>query len=818
MRMTNVASRTILRSVLCGASLAALSLPMAANAQDGEDTSAEDDRIVVTAQFREQFLQDTPLAITAVDAATLRAKNQTDITQVADRAPNVSLRPQGAAFGPSVSASIRGVGQSDFNPAFEPGVGMYIDDVYFPQLTGSLFDLLDLERVEILRGPQGTLAGKNSIGGAIKLYSKKPSGDPDGFVEAGFGEFDAVRVRGATNFTLIEDKLWGRISGTSMSRDGYVKNLDYGCTHPGLGFPVERQISNCVTGTEGGIDYTAARLAFRWMPNDDLQFDLSFNIIDEDSDPIPNIPANFGQTPAPVLDFALGAPRLLWDHPLGELGVFPYAYGTTTSATAPGCLFLAWQNSCDPLSPNSMYVNYSTYDDYRSGVTIRKEKTLEARDLTFAISYLFGNDMSFKSITAFRELTSGWGQDEDGTPIPLGYLYQYVDQEQMSQEFRLSGGSSDSFDWTVGAFYHNSETPVTGRIGLGYVAFDFIHGPDPVETTNLAAFANGTFYLGDAFELNLGARFSDDEKDYSFQRRNPDLSPILPCVGPPGTVGNPPNCLISQVDGESASFSDTRTDYRVALSYRFNENSLAYGSYSTGYKGGGNNPRPFFNSQIVGIDPEELETFELGFKSDFWDGRARLNAAYFINDYTDIQANFSFCPQFTDPVPCLATLNAGDADVDGFEIEFDAAITDNFLVEASFASLDFEWTKLVEGADVDPNGVTPFSPETTWSIGAQYSAETDRGSLIFRLDANYQDDIFTEPNNESGSLIGDYTLLNGSVALRSSDDRWTIKLEAKNITDEEYLYYVQDGSSEGIDYAAPALPRTWMFSIRRDFF
>jgi len=801
-------------SVVAALGIFSLSAPSIA-----QDESGGLEEIIVTAQFREQSAQDTPLAITAISGDTLEQRSQLSVAEIAAQAPNVTLTQAGAFGGNSLTAYIRGVGQIDFIPSVEPGVGIYVDDVYYASITGAVLELLDLDRVEVLRGPQGTLAGKNSIGGAIKLYSKKPSGDLDGFVEAGFGEFDAVRVRGATNFTLIEDKLWGRVSGTSLSRDGYVENLDYGCTHPGLGFPVVRQIEGCVTGTEGGVDYTAARMAFRWTPNDDVELNFSFNIVDEDSDPIPNVPVNFGQTLAPVFDTAgLGIPFLLWDN----AAPLPYSYGGAPIATPPGCLFLAYgPQSCDPLSPNSLYVNYATYDDSRSGVKITREKTLEARDFTFSIDWLLGGNLAFKSISSFRELTSGWGQDEDGTPIPLGYLYQYVDQEQLSQEFRLSGGSSDSFDWTVGAFYHNSETPVTGRIGLGYVGFDFIHGPDPVETTNLAAFANGTFYVGESFEINAGIRFSDDEKDYTFQRRNPDLSAIQPCLGAPGTpegANNPPNCLISDVAGESASFSDTRTDYRLALSYKFADNSLVYGSYSTGYKGGGNNPRPFFNSQIVSINPEELGTFEVGLKSDFWDGRARLNAAYFINDYQDIQANFSFCPQFAQANPCLATLNAGDADVDGFEIEFDAAITDNFTVEATFASLDFKWTSLVEGADVDPNGITPFSPETTWSIGAQYSAGGPRGTFFARLDANFQDDIFTEPNNESGSFIGDYTLLNGSIALRSPDDLWTIKLEGKNLTDEEYLYYVQDGSSEGIDYAAPALPRTWMLTIRRNFF
>src|SRR6478736_1428274 len=144
--------------------------------------AADGDTIVVTAQFREQNLQDTPLAITAVNAAMLEARSQTNISEVANQAPSVTLKPQGAAYGPSLGANIRGVGQFDFNPALEPGVGFYVDDVYYATLTGSILDLLDLDRVEVLRGPQGTLSGRNSIGGAVKLYSKKPEGDNSGYV------------------------------------------------------------------------------------------------------------------------------------------------------------------------------------------------------------------------------------------------------------------------------------------------------------------------------------------------------------------------------------------------------------------------------------------------------------------------------------------------------------------------------------------------------------------------------------------------------------------------------------------------------------
>src|SRR5262245_22953479 len=192
--------------------------------------------VTVTAQFRAQNLQQTPIAITAVTAGMLEQRNQTDISQVAGQAPNVTLQPNGAAFGSSMVAFIRGVGQTDFNLALEPGVGIYVDDVYYSTLTGSVLDLLDLDRVEILRGPQGTLAGKNSIGGAIKLFSQKPTGNGGGYLEATAGTLNRVDARGAGDFKL-SDTLFARVSFATKHHDGYVKRLDYACTHPGSNLP-----------------------------------------------------------------------------------------------------------------------------------------------------------------------------------------------------------------------------------------------------------------------------------------------------------------------------------------------------------------------------------------------------------------------------------------------------------------------------------------------------------------------------------------------------------------------------------------------------
>ncbi len=230
------------------------------------------EEVVVTAQFREQGLQKTPVAITAVNAEQLQQRSATAITDVAAFAPNVVSTPGSSGFGPVAQTYIRGVGQNDGSFALEPGVGIYVDDVYNGILLGSVFDLLDIDRVEVLRGPQGTLAGKNSLGGAIKLFSKKPDGDGGGYVEATYGEFNRTDVRAGGNFTLLEDKLYARVAGVSKHRDGYLDRLDFACVNPGSGAPnAITSRKDCKIGTEGGQDLQAVRVALRWLATDDIE-------------------------------------------------------------------------------------------------------------------------------------------------------------------------------------------------------------------------------------------------------------------------------------------------------------------------------------------------------------------------------------------------------------------------------------------------------------------------------------------------------------------------------------------------------------------
>ncbi|HWL47890.1 MAG TPA: TonB-dependent receptor plug domain-containing protein, partial [Sphingomonadaceae bacterium] len=276
-------------SVLAMAAMAA----SVAHAQDSAPAAPDSSQaalgeIVVTAQFRSSKLQETPLAITAISADQLEARSFTNIADVGQTAPSVTLRLGSSGYGKSTQAYIRGVGQYDFNFALEPAVGFYVDDVYHATLFGSTFDLLDLDHVEILRGPQGTLFGKNSIGGAVRLISKKPANDFEASVEGTYGSYERIDLRGMINVPLIDDVLALRVSGVSKQRNGYVDRIDYACAFPSLAGSVPPTVTatggTCKVGTLGGESVRAGRAALRFTPSSAVEINLVAEVVDDNSE------------------------------------------------------------------------------------------------------------------------------------------------------------------------------------------------------------------------------------------------------------------------------------------------------------------------------------------------------------------------------------------------------------------------------------------------------------------------------------------------------------------------------------------------------
>ncbi len=534
--------------------------PAAQAAADQSASEPGSPDIVVTAQFREQRLQDTPIAITAVNAEMLEARGQTNIAQIAAQAPNVSLRPQPQNGGTGLIAFIRGVGQTDFNYALDPGVGVYIDDVYIPTLSSSLLQLIDLDRVEILRGPQGTLAGKNSIGGAIKLFTAKPQGDNSGSLRVEYGSYNKLAVRGMADFALSPD-LAVRVSGMAQGSDGYVAMLDYGQTHPTSNVPANnvRGSGNSDYQTMGGQSIAAGRLALRWTPTDRLEVNLSGDYTRERSEAIPvvviaagaivNNPANFDPDSSGLAVNTIGTPLLV---------------GKDGNPVPVDCRFVpAGQYSCDTggnlLGWDPRFVSYSNFMDAMEPSDMAPFKPYFAipqtnfngwgvqGNLTFDLT----DDVQLVYIGSYRKYNSKFGQDQDGTPVPVAQLDNELNHHAFSSELRLNFEAADGLiDGTVGAYYLDQEGTYTARVDLNYVnpVIDFLHGPDTTPSETKAVFGTVTVHPTDALSITGGLRYTKDKKDYTYFRRNPDgtLPNGFECFVDPGNPTLQPNCLLGR--------------------------------------------------------------------------------------------------------------------------------------------------------------------------------------------------------------------------------------------------------------------------------
>jgi len=803
----------------------------AALAQEGQIET-----VIVTAEFREADVQQTPVAITAVSGDMLEARAQANVFQVAAQSPNVTLVPGGQGRS-GMMASIRGIGQIDFIAALEPGVGVYVDDVYYPQLTGSLLDLLDLDRVEILRGPQGTLAGRNSIGGAIRLYSKKP-GDDDGGgrVTVGYGSYDQVDLRGMADFEISPGKLALRVAGASRERDGYIDVLDYECTHPGSGIYTNATgRRDCKLDEWGNQAYVTGRANLRWTPTDRFSMDIIADFLNDSSGTAAStllwadrttIEAN-AANPALSIDDGNPATPLVYyrDHIFVPYGPF--------------------RNANDPI--NDPYVNYATLTDPyatmpvgggdtingTTGVPVNfkplalpSRNTLDHRGVSVNLSWDLNDNMTLTSITAYREYDTWMTWDSDLSPIPVTMLDNLLTHDQTSEEIRLSS-STDLVDYTVGAFYFDQYTDYTARVDLNYAVIDFVHGPDPTPATTWAIFANATWHLTDRFNLSTGVRYSDEQKQYTHHRHNPDYSPVAGPTDP----GFPVNIRLFGVEGLTAEFTDSRTDWRLAADFDVGDNAMLYASAATGYKSGGVNPRPFFPQQLNVFNPETMTSFEVGIKSTLANNSLRLNAAVFTTDYEDIQLLLNECevPTFIDPdgigAPCVKPANVGNADVNGVELELEWYATDNLLIDGSVSTLDFQYTSVdavaLTGSPIAPlDMITPYTPELKWALGLQYGHDlSDGGRINVRVDANFQDDIYSNATNDDRyNKIDSYTLSNARLWWESATEEWNIGLEVHNLTDE--LYYLttfDQHASVGQVQAQPAMPRTYLVSVSKRF-
>lgn len=752
--------------------------------------------IVITAQFRSQQLQDTPIAITAVTAATLTNRGLTQIEDIQKTAPNVSLRLAGNTNGQAVQAFIRGIGQTDSNLVLEPGVGVYVDDVYQGTLFGSTFDLLDLDRVEVLRGPQGTLFGKNAIGGAIRLVSAKPNGDGSIHAELTTGSYHRLDMKAGFDVALIPDQLFLRASGFSKSRDGYVDRISFACARPAeagkLTAPANAD-ANCKVGTQGGENVKGGRVALRILPSAKLEINLAGDYTDNSSEAV--------------------ASELVAVDP-GQLAFGPLA---------PFNANFAIPNFGIPLDgrfvPPKHFQTYATYDNILinngpgnpvTSTSIPPVNSVRSWGVAGTIDLELTDSIKLKSITGYRAYSGATAAIVQNAPISLGYNYNVFKHNQFSQELRLVGDSFNrTLEWALGAYYFRSTSRLQGSVSINPFALTFSQD-DPSHVRDKAAFAQATFHVTDALSVTGGVRYTHETKDFLY-RHNFTAAP------------------------SPQTYNEWTPHFSV--DYKLTDHAMVYASYSKGFRAGGFNPRPFSPAQLTPFAPERLESYEVGFKTDWFDRHLILNGSAFYGRYTNLILNSSR-PDSTG-IPFLGPLNVGKADIKGFELELTAKPVGGLAINGSVGLADYKYKSLGSAVGCADPGVTAPNPGVNcvpgnplyssipigtprWTAngGIEYAFDLgSAGSLTPRLDANYQSTIFWSNDNSARSKTPSMALLDARITYVSKDKDWSLSLGVTNLANKFYYVNYNDliAGGLGILEGQPGRPREWSLTLRHHF-
>lgn len=777
------------------------------------------EEVIVTAQRRETLLQDTPIAVTAFNAEKIADLGIYDITDLGSFAPNTNIQKQPSSNS-NMSIYIRGVGSGETSLMVDPKTSFYLDGVYMSKTVGAVFDIVDLQAIEVLRGPQGTLFGRNSTGGAINVTTIKPSGELGGNLEANVGNDGYRRIAGSVDLPKMADMLSVKLSAMKMEYDGWADN-DF----PG---------SESDLGSEDNKSY---RVALRLEPVEQLTIDYVFDKTDNRGVPTPfqvtkvkdSIYNGFTTTP------------------------FPYTF-------LGGQLY----QEMDALvgDPGTRRENYNL-----DGVS---DEFLEVEGHSLTVNWEL-DALSVKYIFADRRTDSGYASTDldggalnaadlfygGGQVIPTPGFHASIDEgwiDLQTHELQLMGDAfNDRLHYTVGLFYYEEEifqsnpqtfalpiqfllgTPLDGAYTAAGFCQDFGTGPvcqgsqrlplpfpfpgaDPnmngfvdfiygQETESSAAYGQLTYSFTEQLDITAGLRYTEDKRSaFLFNE----------------TLGH------STIDDKLTNRDSwDNISYLLTANYALNQDINVYGTYSTGYNGGGFNSRA---STISGweevIEEEELDSYELGIKSSWFDNQLRINAAVFYNDYMDMQIAVF---EAGSGGASSRIVNAGEASYRGFEVEILARITEGLTLEMTYGYLDAEFdeyralnpvTNQVENiADVT---TVSRAPENTASAGMEYRFQPFTfGTLSTRIDLSYTDEFVFHPFQNQFDAADSRTLVNARVTLNdiAVGDNGSLRVSAwsKNITDEEYQEWGIDFATLGYAGNIFGQPRTFGLDLVYEF-
>ncbi len=697
--------------------------PLFAQTDEEKTETAEKDQtyveeMVVTAQRREQSIQDVPIAVSAFSAAKLEEMGTQTINELQMQVPNVTLVPSRATNN-TLTAYVRGIGQADPLWGFEPGVGVYIDDVYVARPQGAMLEVYDIDRIEILRGPQGTLYGRNTIGGALKYVTKSYGSDPGGSIKAALGNYGQTDFQVSGHSPLGSEKLVVGGALALFKRDGYG-------TYVGSG------------DENYAKDMLAGRASLDFRPHDRFHLRLSLDALIDDS--------NSKQ-------------------------------GHRLTAE-------------DPADPNSQQVNNDIYDT-RAG--IGSENKVETNGQSLMMRWLINERVSVKSVTAHRDGETETPIDFDGLSRPYFDVPAFYKDDQTSQEFQLTY-EGDRFHSVAGVYYFDGEASGAFDVVLSEIAGGFtILQAGKVDTKSYAVFADLSWDITDEWGLNMGGRYTNDDKDVDVLREN-----FLGLRSP--TFGNDSAISIGAVTDYTNDRSFSEFTPRLGFNFSPNDRVMSYFSYNRGFKSGGFDMRgnaAAAPETVNGYGSEIVDAYEIGLKSTLSGGKVQLNTSAFYSDYTDMQVTTQFGIDtdndgVDDSFQSLLR-NAGNAEIKGLEVELNAKASAAF---GMFMSVGYVDAKFVSFPGFDANGQpvdfsdlkdVPHTPDWTANIGFSYAKHTSNNSLLtahFNLGYRSEYQIFEDPlpllDPESTTLI------NAGLLWTILEGRLTLSLQGKNLGDETY--------------------------------
>ena len=824
-RISNRCRASLLRSVVPGLMLSFL----AASA-----VQAQIETVVVTAEKRAENVQNVPIAITAFSGSAIQNKGISDLHGLSNLTPNVNL-DGGAPFSGDnsvLSASIRGIGQDDFAFNLDPGVGVYVDGVYLGRTIGANVNLLDVDRIEILKGPQGTLFGRNTIGGAISIVTRDPGETPMFEGEITTGSFSRLDINATADLPLTSDLL-SSLTVSSVQRDGYQKVIPYNNVG-GYNFdPISPTDSGGTTthNAFGGQNHQSVRGKLLWSPRDDLTVTLVADWTRQDQEATPNtVMQTFPDTPGSAGSIGALYMACLAGAHIGQLCDLPRADGFPPGVGLPK---LNGSNLL-PLSPattqtgniDTTYANgpnYAKYDTEGVGVTA---------------AWIVNDSMTLKSITGYRHITWSIGIDLDGS-ADHGNLLTVTDkqqQQQFTQELQLVGSAMDSrLNYVAGLYYFYENgfvhdwVPFDGDL----LAVDDL-GLNLVRTSSYAAYAHVDYKVTDQLGVSLGARYSVEDKFFVGGQQDLNglsykASGCYPPTDPANLHFDPsiPSFVTCQmalgfaVPGQPFRYFPPGTNHQTfpeftpaaSVQYHVNDDVMVYASWSKGYKSGGWTTRlsdPIADARLAEFKPEKANTSEIGIKSEWLDHRLQLNAAGFYTDYTEIQLN-----QQVGASPVLK--NLGDANIYGAELEAQAVIGEGFNLRGNVGYIDAYYYKLDPsvGTSITLQSKLPKTPMWKININPEYDRDLGNGrSLQLQASYTHTSSLYNDSLNTPLLKRPSLDLLDLSARVTFGDGKYAVQVGGTNITDKRYITEGSLNYAAGFVDASFNAPAEWYATFR----